>query len=395
MPFHTLKDFSFNDKRVLLRVDFNVPLDKNGEIESDNRIVAAIPTIKYLIENNAKLIIVSHLGRPENREKKFMMDKIAKRLSTLIGKKVKKLNDCSGSIIEDYISDMEAGDIIMLENIRFYPEETSMDDSKRENFAKKLSSLAEIYVNDAFAVSHRKNASVYDIAKFLPSCAGLLMEKEINMLSKTLNPEKPFYVIIGGVKISDKIAVINNMLNKANKILIGGAMIFTFFKAKGYVIGSSIFEEDKINLATLLMKNPNIVLPKDIVAAENNEEDSDYEIVDNNKIPPGYMGLDIGPKTIELYKEILSNARTIVWNGPLGKFEWKKFSKGTNEIAKFLATLDADVIIGGGDTENAISQLGLSEKFFISTGGGACLEFLEGLKLSGIAALEENYKRFG
>lgn len=395
MPFHTLKDFSFNDKRVLLRVDFNVPLDKNGEIESDNRIVAAIPTIKYLIENNAKLIIVSHLGKPENREKKLMMDKIAKRLSTLIGKKVKKLNDCSGSIIEDYISDMEAGDIIMLENIRFYPEETSMDDSKRENFAKKLSSLAEIYVNDAFAVSHRKNASVYDIAKFLPSCAGLLMEKEINMLSKTLNPEKPFYVIIGGVKISDKIAVINNMLNKANKILIGGAMIFTFFKAKGYVIGSSIFEEDKINLATLLMKNPNIVLPKDIVAAENNEEDSDYEIVDNNKIPPGYMGLDIGPKTIELYKEILSNARTIVWNGPLGKFEWKKFSKGTNEIAKFLATLDADVIIGGGDTENAISQLGLSEKFFISTGGGACLEFLEGLKLSGIAALEENYKKFG
>lgn len=394
MPFKTLKDFNFDEKRVLLRVDFNVPIDENGNIDSDKRISAAIPTIKYLIEHNARIIIISHLGRPEEKEEILKMNKVAERLSDLLKRKVKKLDDCTGKIVEDYISDMDPGNIIMLENIRFYKEETHVNDLTRENFAQKLSKLGDIYVNDAFAVSHRKNASVYDITKFMPSAAGLLMEKEINTLSKILNPEKPFYAIIGGLKISDKIAVIHNLLNKADKILIGGAMIFTFFKAKGYQVGRSIVEDDKLNLATILMKNPNISLPKDIVAAENNEECSSYKIVDYNKIPSGDIGLDIGPKTIEKYKEILKDAKTIVWNGPLGKFEWKNFSKGTNEIAKFLATLNATIIIGGGDTENAISKLGIAEKFFVSTGGGATLEFLEGIKLPGIQALEENYKKF-
>jgi len=394
MPFRTLNDFNFDNKKVLLRVDYNVPLDALGNIESDKRISASVPTIKFLVKHNAKVIIISHLGRPEAAEKELRMNKVAERLSSLIGRPVKKLDKCTGRIIEDYISDMEPGDVIMLENIRFYPEETSPDDLTRENFAQKLSSLADYYVNDAFAVSHRKNASVYDITKFLPSAAGLLMEKEISMLSKILNPDKPFYAIIGGVKISDKISVINNLLNKADKILLGGAMIFTFYKSKGYEIGKSIVENDKLNLATLLIKNPNIVLPKDVVVAKDNREDAEYKTVDYNKMIPGYIGLDIGPKTIEEYKGILKNAKTIVWNGPLGRFEFKNFSKGTNEIAKFLATLKANVVVGGGDTGSAVAKLGIAEKFFVSTGGGAALEFLEGTKLPGIKALEVNYEKF-
>lgn len=394
MPFKTLKDFNFDNKKVLLKVDFNVPLDEQGNITSDKKISASIPTIEFLVKHNAKVIIISHLGRPKGKEEKLKMDKIAARLESLIGRKVKKLDDCIGKIVEDYISDMQPGEIVMLENVRFYPEEISPDDLTRERFAEKLAKLADIYVNNAFAVSHRKQASVYDITKFLPSCAGLLMEKEINTLSKILNPEKPFYAIIGGIKISDKIAVINNLLNKANKILLGGAMIFTFYKSKGYETGRSIVENDKIHLATLLMKNPNIVLPKDVVIAQDNREDAKYTIVDYNKIIPSYIGLDIGPKTIEEYKEILKDAKTIVWNGPMGKFEWKNFSKGTNEIAKFLATLKAHIVIGGGDTGSAIAKLGIAEKFYISTGGGAALEFLEGAKLPGILALEENFEKF-
>ncbi len=394
MPFKTLNDFNFDNKKTLVRVDFNVPLDEQGNITSDKKISASVPTIKFLVKHNAKVIIISHLGRPKTVEEKLKTNKVAERLSSLLGRPVKKLDDCVGKIIEDYISDMSPGDIIMLENVRFYPEEKHVDELTRDNFAKKLSELADVYVNDAFAVSHRKQASVYDITKFLPSCAGLLMEKEINMLNKILNPEKPFYVIIGGVKISDKIAVINNLLHKANKILLGGAMIFTFYKAKGYETGRSIVEDDKVNLATILMKNPNIILPKDIVIAQDNRADAKYTIVDYDKIISGYIGLDIGPKSIEEYKEILKDAKTIVWNGPMGKFEFKNFSKGTNELAKFLATLKADIIIGGGDTGSAIAKLGIAEKFFISTGGGATLEFLEGVKLPGIKALEENYEKF-
>jgi len=394
MPFHTLNDFDFENKKVLVRVDFNVPLDNEGNIESDKRISAAVPTIDFLVKHNAKVIVISHLGRPKGVEESLKMDKIAERLSYLLGKNVKKMNDCIGKMVEGYIFDMEPGDIILLENVRFHSEEENVNDPVREDFAKELSKLVDIYVNDAFGVSHRKQASVYEITKFLPSAAGFLMEKEINTLSKVLDPEKPFYAIIGGVKISDKIAVINNLLNKANKILLGGGMIFTFYKAKGYEIGMSVVENDKINLATFLMKNPNIVLPKDVVIAEDNREDANYDVVGYNQIPKGYIGLDIGPKTIKEYKEILKDAKTIVWNGPLGKFEWKNFAKGTNEIANFLATLKANIIIGGGDTGSAIAKLGIAENFFISTGGGAALEFLEGIKLPGIKALEENYKKF-
>lgn len=395
MEFKTLKEMDLTDKKVLVRVDLNAPLDNAGDVVDDKKIRSIIPTIKHLMDYKAKIILISHLGRPDGEVIEFFrMNKVTERLSQLLGKEINQIDDCIGKKVENYLKTMQEDEIFMLENVRFHKEETDIKDQIREEFAKRLAEHIDIYVNDAFAVSHRKHASVYDITKFLPSCAGLLMEKEITMLSRVLNPERPFHIILGGLKISTKLPLLHHLIHKADKILLGGAMIFTFYKAKGYEVGKSIFEEDKINLATILMKNEKIVLPKDIAVVEDNREDAKYTIVDYDKILPHHFGFDIGPTSIAEYKEILKNAKTIFWNGPLGKYEWKNFSKGTNEIAQFLANLPVTKVVGGGDIVAAINKIGLAGKFtHVSTGGGAAMEFLEGIKLVGIKALEENKQK--
>lgn len=396
MQFKTLKEINVINKKVLVRVDLNVPLDSAGDIADDKKIRAILPTLNYLIDQKAKIVLISHLGRPNGEIIEFFrMDKVAERLSQLLGKEVKKIDECVGEKVNNYKKTIDQDEIFLLENVRFHKEETSKDPQERAEFAKKLAEHMDIYINDAFADSHRQHTSVYDITNFLPSCAGLLMEKEVTMLSKALNPEKPFHVLFGGSKISTKIPLLNKLLHKADRILLGGAMIFTFYKAKGYNIGKSLIEEDKVNLAILLMKNEKIMLPKDIVIVNILEENAESKVVPYNEIPGQSIGLDIGPVTIKEFKETLKQAKTILWNGPLGKFEWKKFANGTNEIAKFLSTLKSTVIVGGGDTVAAIDRLGLANNFtHVSTGGGAAIEFLEGNILPGIKALEENMEKF-
>lgn len=392
--FFTLNDLDIHNKRVLVRVDFNVPLDKKtNDVVDDKRIRETLPTIKYLIERNAKVILCSHLGRPDGKvAESLKMDKVAARLQQLLNKKVKKLNDCVGSYVQEEISHMKYGDVVVLENLRFHPEEEASD----ENFSKQLAELAELYVNDAFGTCHRGHASTYGVTKYLKSAAGFLVEKELRMMGNALEaPDKPFIGILGGVKISDKIKVIENLLTKVDKLLIGGAMIFTFFKAQGKSIGSSKAEADYVELAKKLLQNKKIILPVDITIADRFDANADSKFVDVNSIPNDWMGLDIGPKTIENYKEILKNAKTVIWSGPLGVFEFDKFANGTREIAKLLSNLKAVTIVGGGDSAAAVEKFGYVDKLtHVSTGGGAALEFLEGKKLPGIEALEESYKRF-
>ena len=396
MPFRTLKELQVSQQRVLLRVDFNVPLHPNGEIADDTRIHAAVPTIKQLIDEGAKVILITHLGEPGGRAvEDLRVDKIAERLSGIIRQRVKKITGIEGKVVMDYVEDMDPGDIIMLENIRFHPEETSPDALARERLAQKLAALGHIYVNDAFSVSHRQHASVTDIPKFLPAAAGLALEKEAACLGKVLRPEHPLVVIIGGAKISAKMAFINNLINTADHILFGGALVFTFFQAKGYEIGRSLTESDKVKVASLLLKNAKISLPKDIAVAPALEEGSEVKIVAADKIPAGFYGLDIGPKTLAAYGEIIRKAKTIIWIGPMGKFEWKQFSAGTRGIAELLAAASAEVIVGGGDTVHAVNSMGLASKYtHVSTAGSAALDFLEGITLPGIKALEENVRRF-
>lgn len=392
--FFTLKDLDVKGKRVLLRVDFNVPLDKKtNEITDDKRIRETLPTIKYLVERDAKAILCSHLGRPDGKiVDSLRMDKVAARLQQLLNKKVKKLNDCVGEHVKEEINKMKDGDVVILENLRFHPEEEAND----ENYSKQLAELADIYVNDAFGTCHRAHASTYGVTKHLKSAAGFLVEKELRVMGKALEaPDKPFAGILGGVKISDKIRVIENLLTKVDKLLIGGAMIFTFFKAQGKSIGSSKAEKDYVELAKKLLENKKIILPVDIVIADRFDANANSKVVDLNSIPNDWMGLDIGPETIKNYKEILKNARTVVWSGTLGVFEFEKFAKGTKEIAKFLSTLKAVTIVGGGDSAAAVEKFGYADKLtHVSTGGGASLEFFEGKKLSGIEALEESYRMF-
>ncbi|MBI4149285.1 phosphoglycerate kinase [Candidatus Woesearchaeota archaeon] len=396
MPLRTLKELQVSEQRVLLRVDFNVPLHPNGEIADDTRIHAAAPTIKYLIDEGAKLILITHLGDPSGKPvEELRVDKLAERLSAIIGQRVRKIAGIEGRVVMDGVEDMEPGDIIMLENIRFHPEETSQDTLARERLAQKLAALGQCYVNDAFSVCHRQHASVVDIPKFLPAAAGLLLEKEVVSLGKALKPSHPLVAIIGGAKISAKMAFINNLLNTAEHILFGGALVFTFFQAKGYEIGRSLTESDKVKVAALLLKNPKISLPKDIVVAPALAEDSESRTVAADKIPAGFYGLDIGPKTIAAYGEFIGKAKTIVWVGPMGKFEWKQFAAGTQGIAELLADASAEVIVGGGDTVHAVNSMGLAGKYaHVSTAGSAALDFLEGITLPGIKALEENRKRF-
>jgi phosphoglycerate kinase len=394
MPMNkkTVKDIDVKNKRVIVRVDFNVPLDEKLNITDDSRIKGALPTIQYLIDNNTKVILMSHLGRPKGKVKDEMrLTPVAKRLGQLLGKDVKKLDDCVGDEVTKAVSAMKAKDVILLENLRFHKEEEANDG----DFAKKLASLADVFVNDAFGTCHRAHASTEGITKYLPSAAGFLVSKEIEYFEKaTKNPDKPYIAILGGAKVSDKIDVITNLLNKVDAILIGGAMAYTFLKSEGLNIGNSKLESDKVDLAKDILKsakskNVRILLPSDHIVADKIDANAKTETIDK-EVPEGKIGLDIGPKTVKEFEGVLKDAKTVVWNGPVGFFELKPFSKGTEELAKFLADSDTTTIIGGGDTAAAIYELSLAKKMsHISTGGGASLEYLEGKTLPGIAALND------
>lgn len=389
----TVKDIDVKGKKVLVRCDFNVPQDENGNITDTRRIVSSLPTIKYLIENGAMVILCSHLGRPKGEVKKeFSLAPVAKELSKELGIEVKLATDIVGESAKSLTANMKAGEVVLLENVRFDAREEKND----PEMAKELASLAEIYVNDAFGTSHRAHASTAGVADYLPAVSGFLIEKEIDFMGNALeNPKRPFVAILGGKKVSDKIGVINSLLEKVDTLMIGGAMAYTFFKAQGYEVGNSICELDKLDLATELMekaskKGVKLMLPVDTKLGKEFDKDTESKTVKCSEIPEGWEGFDIGEETIKLYKEELKNAKTIVWNGPLGLFEFDQFAIGTNEIAKTLAEVDAITIIGGGDSAAAIEKAGLSDKMtHISTGGGASLEFLEGKKLPGIECLQD------
>jgi len=389
----TIKDIEVKNKKVLVRCDFNVPQNKEtGEITDNRRIKAALPTIQYLLENNAKVILCSHLGRPKGEvNTKYSLKPVAEELSKLLGKEVKLAKDVIGADAKELTSNIKDGEIVLLENVRFHAEEEKND----ANFAKELANMAEIYVNDAFGTAHRAHGSTAGVADYLPAVSGFLIEKELEFLGGALeNPKKPFVAILGGAKVSDKIGVIENLIEKVDTLIIGGGMAYTFFKAKGLNIGTSICEEDKIDLAKSLLekakaKGVKLLLPVDNKVAKEFSNEAEYIEVSSEEIPDGYMGMDIGTKTIENFKEVLKDAKTVVWNGPLGVFEFDKFAQGTNEVAKILGNLDAITIIGGGDSAAAIEKMGLADKMtHISTGGGASLEFLEGKTLPGIACLQ-------
>ncbi len=386
----TIKDIDVNGKKVLVRVDFNVPIDEKGNVLDEERIVSSLQTINYLIENNAKVILMSHLGRPDGEViEKLKMDKVAKALGDLIEKEIIKIDDCIGEQVKARIQQMKDKDVALLENLRFYKEEEEND----PGFAEELASLADIYVNDAFANSHRSHASMEGITKFISSYAGFLVEKEMTILSKiTQNPEKPFVAIIGGAK-ADKIAVIRNLLNFADKIIVGGILANTFLKANDSNIGISKFDSESVNAAKELLSQANgrIILPVDVFAAKSIEKGENSKIVKIEKMTDDLMIGDIGPDTIALYKKEMKDAKTVVWGGPLGAFEYEKFEGGTHEIALFLSDLKAKVFIGGGESGTAMKKFGLENKVnFISTGGGAFLEFLSGKTLPAIKALQKN-----
>ncbi len=388
----TLKDVQLKGKRVLMRADFNVPLDERRNITDDSRIVAALPSIRYIMDNKGKLVLMSHLGRPKGEVKpELCMDPVAERLSVLLKKNVRKMDDCIGDDVEEAVSEMKEEDVILLENLRFHKEETKND----PGFAKQLASLGEIFVEDAFGTCHRAHASTVGVTEYLPSVAGFLVQKEIEYFEKvTKDPDKPFCLVLGGAKVADKIPLIENMLDKINFLLIGGAMAYTFLKSRLKGVGASRVEEDMIGTAGEIFekasaKNVSIFLPRDHVVAREIKENAKRKIVKEH-IPDGWIGLDIGPETIKSYKSILKESKTIVWNGPMGLFEMKPFSTGTRELAKCMAKLDATTVIGGGDTVAAINQLKLGSKMsHMSTGGGASLEYLEGKELPGIAALND------
>ncbi|MFR8104744.1 MAG: phosphoglycerate kinase [Clostridia bacterium] len=387
----SVRDIDVSGKKVLVRCDFNVPLDENRKITDNRRIVAALPTIQYLLEHNAKVILCSHLGRPKGEAKpEFSLDVVAKELSRLLAKEVALAKDVIGESAKELTNKMKEGDVVLLENVRFHREETDND----PEFAKELASMAEIYVNDAFGTAHRAHASTEGVSHYLPAVCGFLIEKEIKFMGGALeNPKKPFVAILGGAKVSDKIGVIENLLDKVDTLIIGGGMAYTFFKAQGHSIGNSICEEDKVNLAKELMekakqKGVKIVLPVDNHITTDYSNDTEDKIVNSDDIPDGWEGLDIGPKSIKLFEENLKNAKTIIWNGPLGVCEFPKYEVGTKEVAKAIAKTDSISIVGGGDSAAAIEKLGLAKEFsHISTGGGASLEFLEGKTLPGIACL--------
>lgn len=398
MKKKSIRDISVRDKKVIVRVDFNVPLNKEtGEITDDKRIRGALPTIRYLVDQGAKTILVSHLGRPKNGpEAKFSMKPAADRLSELLGEEVTLASDVIGEDAMAKAEALQSGQVLMLENVRFHKEETK----NKPEFARKLSSLAEIFVNDAFGTAHRAHASTAGLANFLPSVCGFLIEKELDVMGKALSePNRPFIAILGGAKVSDKIGVIENLLDKVDTLIIGGGMAYTFLAAQGYNIGKSLCETDKIELAKDLLqqardKGINFLLPDDSVVAERFAADAECRLIEAKSIPANAMGLDIGPDTRKKYIEAISSARTIVWNGPMGVFEFDCFAEGTREIARAVAAADAVSIIGGGDSAAAVELLGFADQVtHISTGGGASLEFLEGKILPGIDCLMDKQRR--
>jgi len=385
----TVRDVEVEGKRVLMRVDFNVPL-ADGEVTDDTRIRAALPTINYLLQHGAKVILMSHLGRPKGKlVDDLRLDPVAERLSELLNRPVRKLDDCVGPKVEAAVAEMQPGDVILLENTRFHPGEKANDPT----FARKLASLADVFVNDAFGAAHRAHASTVGVAEYLPAVAGFLMEKEIAFLGQALTaPEHPFVAILGGAKISSKIGVIDNLLTRVDGLLIGGGMANTFLKAQGHEIGQSLVEDDSLDVAreTLERAGEKLVLPVDVVVANRFDAEADSKVVPVGQVPEDWAILDIGPETVELFKRKLAGAKTVVWNGPLGVFEFPRFAAGTEAIARILAESGATTIIGGGDSAAAVKQAGLADKMtHISTGGGASLEFLEGKPLPGIAALED------
>jgi phosphoglycerate kinase len=391
MKLRTIQGVNVRDKNVIVRVDFNVPLDENGNVADDFRIRAALPTIQYLIDNGAKIILISHLGRPKGkRDSKYSLVGVAKRLAELLHKEVLFAPDVIGDEVELAVSGLRPGDVLLCENVRFHEEEEKND----AEFAKKIAAMGELYVNDAFSASHRAHATVEAITKFLPSYAGFLMEKEVNYLSMlTENPNRPYYLVLGGAKVSDKVALLQNLLPKVDGMVIGGAMVFTFWKAQGKETGKSIVESDLVDFAKELMKNASeqgkeIVLARDFLVSDESKENVTVKNIDD--FGPGDIGYDIGPTSVSDFKNTLAKAKTVFWNGPLGLFEDPKFAEGTLQVGQFLADFAGTVVVGGGDTANAVREMGLFEKFdHVSTGGGASLEFLEGKVLPGIAPLVE------
>ena len=391
----TVNDIDVKGKRVLVRCDFNVPVI-DGKITDDNRITAALPTIKKLVSDGGKVILCSHMGKPKGEVKKELsLAPVAKRLSELLGKEVVFAADDNvvGENAKKAVAEMKDGDVILLENTRFRKEETKNED----NFSQELASLADIFVNDAFGTSHRAHCSTVGVTKYIPvSAVGYLMEKEIEYLGNAVNnPVRPFAAILGGAKVADKINVINNLLEKVDILIIGGGMAYTFIKAQGYSVGNSLLDAERIDYAKEMMakakeKGVKLLLPVDTVIVKEFKNDTEFKTVPVSEIPDGWEGVDIGEKTRELFADALKNAKTVVWNGPMGVFEFENFAKGTNAVAKALADLDATTIIGGGDSAAAVNQLGYGDKMsHISTGGGASLEFLEGKELPGVAAVND------
>ena len=387
----TIRDIDLKGKKVFVRCDFNVPMNEEREITDNTRIVAVLPTIKYLLEQKCKIILASHLGRPKGEVKpEYSLAPVAKELSRLLNKEVIMAKDVIGPDATEKAKNLKEGEILLLENVRFHREETDND----PEFSKKLAEMAEIFVNDAFGTAHRAHSSTTGIANYLPAVSGFLIEKELKFLGDALNnPERPFVAILGGAKVSDKIGVIDSLLEKVDTLIIGGGMAYTFFKAQGYEVGKSLCELDKLELAKELMekaktKGVKLMLPVDTKVGKEFKEDTESKTVKYTEIPADWEGFDIGKETIKMFTEELKKAKTVVWNGPLGLFEFPQFAIGTNAIAKVLSEIDATTIIGGGDSAAAVEKAGLADKMtHISTGGGASLEFLEGKKLPGIEAL--------
>ncbi len=395
MDKKTIERVDLKNKRVFIRADFNVPLDENGNITDDTRIRSTLPTINYALDAGAKVILASHLGRPKGKPNpKYSLAPVATRLSRVLNKEVQFAKDCIGPDVEHMVAGMRPGDVLLLENLRFHAEEEKND----EGFSKALAAFTDVYVNDAFGTAHRAHASTYGITKHVKlSVAGFLMKKEITYLQKTVaNPTRPFVAILGGAKVSGKIGVIENLKNKCDKIIVGGAMAFTFIKARGQEVGGSLVETDMLPMAQTIRKslresNVKFYLPVDFVVAENMNDGAATKIVTSQEIPQGWMGLDIGPATTRLFSEALQDAKTIIWNGPMGMFEKDAYSRGTFAIARAVADSYATTIVGGGDTDVAVHNAGVSDSItFISTGGGASLELLEGKELPGLAALTDD-----
>ncbi|HOM80225.1 MAG TPA: phosphoglycerate kinase [Armatimonadota bacterium] len=388
----TVRDVDVAGKRVLVRVDFNVPQDESGQITDDTRIRAALPTIQYLVDHGARTILVSHLGRPKGADDKLRLDPVAARLQELLGRPVQKANDSIGPEVQEQAAKLQDGDVLLLENVRFYKEEEKND----PEFARALASLADLYVNDAFGTAHRAHASTEGVAHLLPGVAGFLMEKEIDYLGRVLeSPERPFVAILGGAKVKDKIGVIENLLPKVDALLIGGAMAFTFVKAQGGEIGDTLLDEASLGVATEMLakakeRGVRLELPVDALAADAIDANAQTRVVPAGEIPAGWKAVDIGPESAKRFAEVIRGAKTVVWNGPMGIFEIDPFAGGTREVARAMAESQALTVVGGGDSVAALEELGMADQVsHVSTGGGASLEFLEGKVLPGIAALQD------